>query len=85
MAKDLAREIGYIYIDSGAMYRAVTLYSLQKGFFFGKRYRHRSVKNSNARYTYFIPVESGNTTSHDFSERYKCRGCHPQHGGFLLM
>ena len=44
MAKDLAREIGYIYIDSGAMYRAVTLYSLQKGFFYGKRYRHRSVK-----------------------------------------
>lgn len=33
MAKDLAREIGYIYIDSGAMYRAVTLYSLQNGFF----------------------------------------------------
>ena len=33
MAKDLAREMGYIYIDSGAMYRAVTLYSLQKGFF----------------------------------------------------
>ena len=33
MAKDLAREIGDIYIDSGAMYRAVTLYSLQKGFF----------------------------------------------------
>ena len=23
MAKDLAREVGYIYIDSGAMYRAV--------------------------------------------------------------
>ncbi|EJX04555.1 cytidylate kinase [gut metagenome] len=33
MAKDLAREIGYIYIDSGAMYRAVTLYSLRHGFF----------------------------------------------------
>lgn len=29
MAKDLAREIGYIYIDSGAMYRAITLYCLQ--------------------------------------------------------
>ena len=25
MAKDLAREVGYIYVDSGAMYRAVTL------------------------------------------------------------
>lgn len=33
MAKDLARKIGYIYIDSGAMYRAVTLYSLENGFF----------------------------------------------------
>ena len=31
MAKDLAREIGYIYIDSGAMYRAVTLYCLENG------------------------------------------------------
>ena len=28
MAKDLARRIGYIYKDSGAMYRAVTLYCL---------------------------------------------------------
>lgn len=33
MAKDLAREIGYIYIDSGAMYRAVTLYALNNGLF----------------------------------------------------
>lgn len=33
MAKDLAREIGYIYIDSGAMYRAVTLYCLRNGLF----------------------------------------------------
>ena len=28
MAKELAHRIGYIYIDSGAMYRAVTLYCL---------------------------------------------------------
>ena len=28
MAKDLARRIGYIYVDSGAMYRAVTLFCL---------------------------------------------------------
>lgn len=33
MAKDLAREIGYIYIDSGAMYRAVTYYCLQHELF----------------------------------------------------
>ena len=31
MAKDLAREIGYIYIDSGAMYRCCTLFALQNG------------------------------------------------------
>lgn len=30
MAKNLAREIGYIYIDTGAMYRAVTLYALRR-------------------------------------------------------
>lgn len=29
MAKDLAQKIGYIYVDTGAMYRAVTLFCLQ--------------------------------------------------------
>ncbi len=33
MAKDLAKEIGYIYVDTGAMYRSVTLYALQQGMF----------------------------------------------------
>lgn len=33
MAKDLAKEIGYIYIDSGAMYRAVTLYCIEHNLF----------------------------------------------------
>ncbi len=33
MAKDLAKEIGYIYIDTGAMYRAVTLYCIRQGLF----------------------------------------------------
>lgn len=31
-AKTIAKELGYIYIDSGAMYRAVTLYSMRKGY-----------------------------------------------------
>lgn len=31
MAKRLAAEIGYRYIDSGAMYRAVTLYAMRNG------------------------------------------------------
>ena len=33
MAKDLAREMGYIYVDTGAMYRSVTLYALRHGLF----------------------------------------------------
>ena len=33
MAKDLAKEIGYIYVDTGAMYRAVTLFALRNGLF----------------------------------------------------
>lgn len=33
MAKNLAKATGYSYIDSGAMYRAVTLYALRNGFF----------------------------------------------------
>lgn len=33
MAKDLAKEIGYIYVDTGAMYRSVTLYALRHNLF----------------------------------------------------
>ena len=35
MAKTLARKIGYTYIDSGAMYRAVTLFALENGIITG--------------------------------------------------
>jgi cytidylate kinase len=33
MAKDLARKLGYIYVDTGAMYRAVTLFALRNNLF----------------------------------------------------
>lgn len=33
MAKDLAREVGYIYVDTGAMYRAVTLFAMHNNLF----------------------------------------------------
>jgi len=32
LAKSLARQLGYIYIDSGAMYRVVTLHALRNGW-----------------------------------------------------
>ena len=36
MAKELARDLGYIYVDTGAMYRCVTLYAIENGMFSGK-------------------------------------------------
>lgn len=32
MAKELAREAGYIYVDTGAMYRAVSLFCIKNGW-----------------------------------------------------
>lgn len=33
MAKDLAHEVGYIYVDTGAMYRTVTLFAIIRNMF----------------------------------------------------
>ena len=35
MARTLARNIGYIYVDTGAMYRGVTLFALREGLIHG--------------------------------------------------
>ncbi len=32
LAKQLAKALSYVYVDTGAMYRAVTLFAMQKGF-----------------------------------------------------
>lgn len=32
LAKQLAKHLGYIYVDTGAMYRAVTLFAMQNGY-----------------------------------------------------
>ncbi|PTB92546.1 (d)CMP kinase [Marinobacter sp. B9-2] len=32
LAKQIAAHMGYVYVDSGAMYRAVTLYAMENGF-----------------------------------------------------
>lgn len=46
MAKDLAREIGYTYIDTGAMYRAVTLYALRHHLFEGDTIQEAALKQA---------------------------------------
>ena len=32
LAKQLAKHLGYVYVDTGAMYRAVALFAMQKGY-----------------------------------------------------
>lgn len=34
LAKNLAKKLGYVYVDTGSMYRAVTLYAMRNGFVF---------------------------------------------------
>lgn len=44
MAKDLAREIGYIYVDTGAMYRAVTLFCMENALYNAEKPNEEKLK-----------------------------------------
>lgn len=44
MAKELAQEIGYVYIDTGAMYRTVTLYALRQGYIQGNSINEKALE-----------------------------------------
>lgn len=37
LAKQLAKKLGYVYVDTGAMYRAVTLFAMRNGFIGGEK------------------------------------------------
>ena len=49
LAKELAKHLGYVYVDTGAMYRAVAYFAMQKGFirkdFFDKESLIKSLPN----------------------------------------
>ena len=46
MAKELARRTGYLYIDSGAMYRCVALFCLENGLFHGEHIDTQALKQA---------------------------------------
>ena len=46
VAKRLSKELAYIYIDTGAMYRAVTLYAMDHGFISDKNFDKQALINS---------------------------------------
>ncbi len=61
MAKSLAKRIGYIYIDSGAMYRAATLYAINNGMIDDENIDEESLKNhlSDIKISFTIDPENG--------------------------
>jgi len=46
LAKQLAKELGYVYVDSGAMYRAITLYFLRNNIDFAEKREVREALKS---------------------------------------
>lgn len=56
VAKQLAAFLGYVYVDSGAMYRAVTLYAIQNGLigsnFFNKEKLIEQLKDVNLKFNF---------------------------------
>lgn len=53
LAKQLARELDYVYIDSGAMYRAITLYFLRNHVdWTKKRMVEEALRNINLEFRY---------------------------------
>lgn len=46
LAKQLAKHLGYVYVDTGAMYRAVTLFAMQNGYIAKDFFDKQSLINS---------------------------------------
>ncbi|MBC7605431.1 MAG: (d)CMP kinase [Burkholderiales bacterium] len=45
LAKQLAQHLGYVYVDTGAMYRAVTFFAMQKGYINSESFDKESLIN----------------------------------------
>lgn len=61
MAKELARKLGYIYIDSGAMYRSVTLYCIENNLIDGNQIDETRLKQNidDIHITFHLNPETG--------------------------
>ena len=66
IAKDLAKSINYTYVDSGAMYRAVTLYCMQNGLFEGEHLDLENLKSEidNIRISFVRNPETGRSDTY---------------------
>ena len=46
LAKQIAKQLGYVYVDTGAMYRAVSLFAMQNGYINPESFDKQSLVNS---------------------------------------
>tara|TARA_R110000868_G_scaffold274551_1_gene533972 strand:- start:1942 stop:2637 length:696 start_codon:yes stop_codon:yes gene_type:complete len=49
LAKQLANHLGYVYVDTGAMYRAIALFAMQNGYITAENFDKESLINSLAK------------------------------------
>ena len=79
-ARMIARELNYIFIDSGAMYRAVTLYCIRRKFISGQGLNTRGIleelKDINIDFIYNPDINT--------HELGKCRGRDKEYGGNFI-
>lgn len=66
LAKQLAKHLGYVYVDTGAMYRAVTLFAMQNGYIDADFFDKETLVNS----LQFIKLEFQFNPSLGFAEMY---------------
>ncbi len=78
MAKQIAKKLNYIYIDTGAMYRAVTLYALRNNFIsnqsFDKEQLIAALPNINVTFSYNTNTNSSETYLNGENVEQEIRG-----------
>ena len=62
LAKQLAKTLGYIYVDSGAMYRAITLFALEKGWISAHKFDEHALISNIENVTIEFKKEGNNPT-----------------------
>lgn len=74
LAKQLAKSLGYIYIDSGAMYRAITVYFLRNHIdWTGLREVEEALKNIHLHFEYNVQSEQSEIYLNDENIEYMIR------------
>jgi cytidylate kinase len=66
LAKQLAKHLGYVYVDTGAMYRAVTFFAMQNGYINADSFDKQALINSLP----FIKLQFKFNTDLGFAEMY---------------